>query len=442
MAYFSLYTHLVTCPEDQFYLSFLILNFKLTLTLKMKILACLIPALLFLSESVSMAQVGGCTDRLAVNYDKSASFNDGSCYYDPANMKPLSGNNLESVLSETSGLVYWNNVLLTHNDNSDTNIYCLDTLNGAILRSYKLTGVKNTDWEEISQDKGFIYIGDFGNNCGDRKDLKILKISKTSLLNDSPIIDSIRFSYSNQSVFNQACNNNDFDCEAFIVSDDSIYLFTKQWAAHCTSIYSLPKSHGDFVAKYRSTLDVNGLVTGATYSESDRIIALSGYSDKLDPFVYLLYDFRNDDFLNGNKRKIEVLLPFHQTEGIARGTGLKYYISNEYFSAYSIIKVQQQLNVFDFSPFLGNYLKLPVPVPDEKNNFIISPVPSHDFLKVKSFPALLPADYNLISISGQIVRSGLIVSEVSEINVSGLNTGIYFLKIGAQKSHSYKVIIN
>ena len=386
------------------------------------------------------AQTYGCTDRLAVNYDQSATINDGSCTYNPSNIKPDASFTLSGTLSETSGLIFWNNYLWTHNDNIDTNIYCLDTLTGSIIGSYPLHEIENKDWEEISQDDDFIYIGDFGNNSGNRTDLKIIRIIKSSFLNNSPAIDSIRFSYSDQVDFTSASNNTDFDCEAFIVTDDSIYLFTKQWISNKTSLYSLSKNPGDQVAKLKSTLDVNGLITGAVYIGPERIIALSGYSETLDPFIYLLYDFSGSDFFGGNKRKIAVLLQYHQIEGITTSNGIRYYISNESFSLYPVISTSQKLHVFDLSPFLGKYLNLPIPFPDAENNFIISPVPAHDLVKIKSLAEMIPADYALINLTGQIIMTGQLTGENSTIDVSAVSPGTYILKIGEEKKHSYKII--
>ena len=82
------------------------------------------------------AQKYGCTDPLAVNYDQSATANDGSCRYNPANIAPLGSLNLDATLSETSGLIFWDNRLWTHNDNSDTNLYALDTIYGRIIQQY------------------------------------------------------------------------------------------------------------------------------------------------------------------------------------------------------------------------------------------------------------------------------------------------------------------
>lgn len=382
----------------------------------------------------------GCTDRLAINYDQFATINDGTCGYSPANIEALASLSLDGILSETSGLIFWENQFWTHNDNSDTNIYALDTLYGRIVQSYPLSRITNTDWEEISQDEDYIYIGDIGNNSGIRADLKIYRAGKNSILNNSAVFDSVCFTYSDQTDFTPNDNNNDFDCEAFIVSKDSIYLFTKQWVSNGTSVYSLPKTPGNYVAKPRSSFNVNGLITGAVYLEEERIIVLSGYSDRLKPFIYLLYDFNGSDFFSGNKRKIDVLLPYHQIEGITTTNGIKYFITNEYFSMSPFIKTTQKIHLLNLSPFLGDYLNLPVHHPDAENNFIISPVPAREFVTIQSLTDLLPADYILINLSGQIVKTGRLNSENSTVNISGLNSGIYFMRIGEEKRHSYKIV--
>jgi hypothetical protein len=304
------------------------------------------------------AQTYGCTDPLATNYNSSADVNDGSCIYGKATAGSVSGIILPEILPETSGLIHWNNAIWTHNDSDDSNIYSLDTVSGAILRSVALTGTVNTDWEEISEDRDFIYIGDFGNNySGNRTDLKILKVAKSSVLDGSPVVETINFSYSDQQNHNPAePNDTDFDCEAMVVSDDSIYLFSKQWVSGGTALYSLPKSPGTHIAKLLDVHNVRGLVTGAVYLERERLIALCGYNKILEPFIFLLYDFQGTDFFGGNKRKISVDLPYHQVEAITTADGLRYYITNENFTQPDIVTVPQSLNILDLQQYLGSYL--------------------------------------------------------------------------------------
>lgn len=287
--------------------------------------------------------------------------NDGSCTYGSATALPVSAIILPEVLLETSGLIHWNKGIWTHNDSDDSKIYSLDTISGAVLQSVALTGTVNTDWEEISEDSDFIYIGDFGNNSsGNRTDLKILKISKTSILAGSPEGETINFSYSGQMNFDPAgSNNTDYDCEAMIVSKDSIYLFTKQWVSGGTALYSLPKTPGTHLATLNSVYNVRGLITGAVYLEPQRLIALCGYSKILEPFIFLLYDFKATDFFSGNKRKISVELPYHQVEAITTADGLKFYITNENFTQPEIVTIPQALHTLDLQQFLGSYLSPP-----------------------------------------------------------------------------------
>lgn len=313
--------------------------------------------LFFLISLSAKAQLSGCTDAMAKNYNPSAVLNDGSCLYENVKIAPVFSTTLSDTLSETSGLVYYDKQLWTHNDDTDTSIYALDTL-GRIANRYPLKGVKNKDWEELSQDSTHFYIGNFGNNAsGIRKDLHILRIEKNSLKANEPQIDTIAFQYSNQVEFIRAkANTTDFDCEAFIVGKDSIYLFTKQWTSKKTALYALPKQPGRHTAQFKSELDINGLITGATYLEDKKLIALCGYSKQLKPFLYLLYDFKDTEFFSANKRKINLSLPYHQVEGIATDNGVQYYISNEHFRLKPIINTKPQLHQLDLNPFLQSYL--------------------------------------------------------------------------------------
>ncbi|HBE41823.1 MAG TPA: hypothetical protein DDW27_11585 [Bacteroidales bacterium] len=406
----------------------------------MKIRHIPVLAAFFLSAFQISAQQAGCPDRLAVNYDPEAIVNDGSCRYNPANIAPLGSLNLDAEISETSGLIFRDNMFWTHNDNTDINLYALDTLYGKVIRPYPLTGLTNTDWEEITQDENYIYIGDFGNNSGNRTDLKVYRVARQSIPGNTLQFDSICFSYPEQVDFDSESYDSDFDCEAFIVSGDSLYLFTKCWASNTTTLYSVPKSPGTWDAKMRSSLNVNGLITGAVYIGEKRVIVLTGYSEKLKPFLYMLYDFTGTGFFDGNKRKIDLLLPYHQVEAITTTSGTRFFITNEAFSYEPLIKNRQKIHLVDLRSFLGDYLGLSVPVPDNLNSFIISPNPTNEYILVQSLPELIPADYFLINISGQIVKSGELESDSSVVNLSDLSSGIYFLRIGTEKRHAYKIV--
>lgn len=316
----------------------------------------------FFIPNVIYAQ-SGCTDPLANNFDSGAVTNDGSCTYDFSSISPVSSTQINSTLNETSGLVLWNNELWTHNDGGNTTeIFNLDTSDLTSFTALNIPGVTNEDWEDIAQDSDYIYIGDFGNNAnGNRTDLKIYRISKTSILQGAPVVDEIYFSYEDQIDFSaQGGNNTDFDCEAMIVVGDTIFLFTKEWVSQQTTIYALPKTPGTYSATNEGNVDVDGLITGATFMDDKQLIVLSGYSDTLDPFLFLIYDFAGNNFTIANHRKINLNLPVHQVEGITSRDGLNYYLSNEFFSQtipiIGTITTSPKIHQVNLNDYLLDYL--------------------------------------------------------------------------------------
>ena len=180
--------------------------------------------LLFLISIIPIqAQISGCTDPISKNFNPAASVNDGSCDYAQSRIKPIYSVKLDAILKETSSLTQSDSLFWTNNDDTNTALYAIDN-KGVIQNKIELKTVRNTDWEEITQDSSYFYIGDFGNNVsGNRKDLHILRVEKKSLLQNNQKIDTLSFSYSNQIDFTKSkSNTTNFDCEAFVVSGDSI----------------------------------------------------------------------------------------------------------------------------------------------------------------------------------------------------------------------------
>jgi hypothetical protein len=385
----------------------------------------------------------GCTDPLSANYNANATVNDGSCTYGSATVNPDDAITLVTTVDETSGLIMYNGSLYTMNDDSDTNLYRLNPANGNIEETIALPGATNIDWEEIAQDNSYIYIGDFGNNAnGNRTNLRIVRISKASLETGSPVIDYINFSYSNQTAFTGTGNNNtDFDCEAMVVANNNIYLFTKQWVSQQTSIYQLPKTPGTHVAQLQDTLDVNGLITGAAYLEQERLVVLSGYSTLVSPFVYLLYDFQGDDFFGGNKRKIAISQSFHQMEAIATVDGLNYYMTNEHLQQGGIINIAQKLHFVDLSEYLATYLDNLASLPGAlgQAGVMIYPDASGDVLNVEGPDSLQGLGYTFVDMMGKLVLKGTLDGQRSNIDISALATGTYDLIIAGYEDDVVKL---
>jgi len=250
--------------------------------------------------------------------------------------------NLPESISETSGLIYYHNKLITHNDSGNAaELYEINTASGSITRTVTISNATNIDWEDIAQDDTYIYIGDIGNNSGSRTDLKFYRILKTDYdSNTNVIADIINYSYADQTDFNSNMNNTNWDAEAFVVYDDYILIFSKNWINNEVDVYAIPKFISTHSAHKVSNYNVQGLVTGADSIDSNKIY-LSGYSaSNITPFLIEIYDLNIstpsnlDVFFNSNTVKINNFLPFgNQVEGISfiesDGSTDTLYISNE-----------------------------------------------------------------------------------------------------------------
>lgn len=271
----------------------------------------LIFSLLILTIS-AFAQTG-CTDPQANNYDANALENDGSCTYNATTYTPSLKTTLANELEELSGMFAYNGRMFGLADSGNPHrLYEFDTIDGSIIRSYKLTGTDNVDWESITIDDNYVYVGDTGNNKqGNRTDLVIYKFPIEDLDSDDDIpsdhITPLHYHYDDQIDYTALPKNQTFfDCEAMIPRGDSLLLFMKDWKYFTTRYYTIPKeAEGDFAAKSHGLLSVTGLVTGGTYM-GDSLIVLVGSSIYGGHFLEFLYDFPNDDLFGGNKRQISM----------------------------------------------------------------------------------------------------------------------------------------
>ncbi len=279
------------------------------------------------------AQISGCTDARASNFNPDAGINDGSCSYPVTKARfEVIVKELPEAVEETSGLIFWNGGLWTHNDSFNAPVLSkLDTLSGEVLQTITLAEAENFDWEDIAQDEKFIYIGDFGNNLGNRKNLGIYKITKKDIPERGDVsvtAEVIRFVYADQTSYEKANRSNDYDCEAMISAGDSLFLFSKNWVDLKTRMYALPKIPGDYVVHPLAEMDTDGMVTGADINERGELVFI-GYKN-YQPLVWLLFDYPGTEFFSGNKRRIT--LPGTkglQTEGICHKPHGHLWISAE-----------------------------------------------------------------------------------------------------------------
>ncbi len=234
---------------------------------------------------------------------------------------------------ETSGLIFHNGRLVTHNDSGDDPVlYEIDTTNLALRRTVTLINAVNTDWEDIASDENYIYIGDFGNNVTDRKELTIYRIAKQDYdSSDAVNAEAINFSYEDEPDFMEGEEPN-WDAEALVVYNDELLIFTKQLQDENTRVYTLPKVPGNHVARNIASYAANGLITGGTFNPSTSELHLVGYSQQLVPFLIRVPDLSGDFNFTAGTEKLGLNLSFGQVEAITHGEENEYYISSERFS--------------------------------------------------------------------------------------------------------------
>lgn len=321
----------------------------------------------------SLAQ-SGCTDPQANNFDPSAIINDGSCSYPATSYSMSLINNLNDQVQETSGLIRTGNFLYTFNDSgSNTNIHELDTA-GTVLRSIVVTGATNVDWEAITCNSTHVFIGDFGNNSGNRQNLCVYRFSKSDLIQDTIVTEKLPFFWSDQFQFMAQPNAHDFDCEAFLAREDSLVLFSKNWLNLYTRRYVLPVYWNDTIAAIlRDSFFVDGLITDASLSPDQSRTFLLGYKNNgnnfYTSFIWNLWDYSNGQVFSGNKRRIEIgnVLNVSQTEGIALISNQSGYVSSE--KVVSFVTLAPKLFKFNFEAYFNN-LNIPKILPQSMYELI------------------------------------------------------------------------
>ncbi len=180
---------------------------------------------------------------------------------------------------------------------------------GQMVAKIPVENSENTDWEDIISDQqGNIYIGDFGNNDNDRKDLAILKTDlKDVNQTTTKVIQTTKFLYQGQTDFPPKKSNLLYDCEAFVEMNGNFYLFTKNRSKGFDGtflVFQVPNKEGDFAAKLIGKLQLQGgyndaAITSATInSTKDKIVLLTHKN------IHVLTGFTANDFNNAKIQKI------------------------------------------------------------------------------------------------------------------------------------------
>jgi hypothetical protein len=182
----------------------------------------------------------------------------------------------EKALSEISGIVAGRvnpGVWWLHNDSGQpAEIYAVSQT-GKLLATFKVTGAKNYDWEDLAIGPGrdgnpALYLADIGDNSRHRDELTIYRFAEPKLKNGvtkgaTSAAEAFRFRYP----------NGRHDAEALFVDPASgrIYIVTKTLKPPC-GVYRFPSK---LTAGTTMTLET---VSGKSINIISRMIAATGAS--------------------------------------------------------------------------------------------------------------------------------------------------------------------
>ncbi len=393
---------------------------KLTYIVNIKIPVLLFSA--FFWSTIANAQ-SGCTDSQASNYNPSVTTNDGSCIYPATHKSPVLKGAFNSIIHESSGLEWTDGKLWTHNDSGNpAEIYQVDTTDGHTIQTVAIDNYPLIDWEDITADSSYIYIGDHGNNDGTRTDLKVLKIKKSDITTSSTVhvnAQAISFSYSDQTSFASSHTNN-FDCEALMSIGDSLYIITKDRGDLETRVYKMPKTPGTYALTPYTSYNVNGLITGADYNAVTHQVVLIGYlSGHTNSFLWYLSDFQNDMFFSGNKRRIEIGNGAEwQTEGVCWVSNNHIFISCEDTGPPPAFLYSCD-DIFTTTTGIGKF--------SGSMPYNIAPNPATNVLLINDVNTA--GVYQVMNLNGQAMLAGKLNTGSNNIDIRSLAPGNYFVEL-------------
>src|SRR3954447_26259006 len=215
---------------------------------------------------------------------------------------------LPKELKEISGMSAQGNNIWTITDKPKPFIYNLDSM-GNLVQTVEITNIKVVDVESVTSDGQYVYMGDAGDNNGDRVERQIVRVPLNAIgkgANVKASGETITFVFPGDPEEGKKKKNN-FDCESLLSFKDSLYVFTKDREEGQTKLFSLPKTPGNYTARFIDSFDCKGLITDAAINQSNTEVAVIGYhKDHKYPFIFLFKNFTGNDFFSGKSERIEL----------------------------------------------------------------------------------------------------------------------------------------
>lgn len=327
---------------------------------------------------------------------------------------------LPALLNETSGILRLGGDTWISLDSDNSNaLYRVDPGTGDVLQEVVLSNVDNMDWEDIATDGTWLYVGDMGNNAGARTNLAIHRFPLAAITATTTEVaaETITFRYGDQTDFTPAYDDTNWDCEAMLAVDDSIYLFTKNWLDGYTHLYALPAMPGDRIAERRDMFNAQGLITGAALDAGSGTIALLGHTEEeYAPFVWTLRGYEDHHFFSGINTHHPITLAALQAEAVEFETPYTLIMGNEWSA--------------EHAPSLWR-LELPMAVSDRPTTKSVHafPVPADMHVRVDGADAKQQA--SVFELNGALLGT-VNVTRDGDIDLPYLAPGEYLLEVSVR----------
>ncbi|HEX5624409.1 MAG TPA: hypothetical protein VFX48_00215 [Saprospiraceae bacterium] len=333
------------------------------------------------------------------------------------------------ITSINGGKSFWS----MEDNNSPAELFEIDA-DCRILRRLFIQGVSKRDWEDISSDdEGNLYIGDFGNNSNNRKDLRIYIVKNPELTSSDTVgAEVISFTYVRQTAFPPPTSQLHYDMEAMVWFDDSLHLFSKNRTEPfdgMTYHYKLPAEPGQYALEPADSFKTGPgpmlfyWITGAAINrDAGQLMLLS--HDRIWKFS----DFEGADFFSGTVQEIQ-LPTYTQKEGICHATANRWFLTDEY---QSLIRLGGNLYEMEL-PVLGQY------EPDREVEFKIVPNPVREAMQfiLPSASLYAPIEFSLCDWMGHEVFQFSIDQLRNSVLLPDLANGIYFVKSRSNQFRKY-----
>ena len=234
----------------------------------------------------------------------------------------LDSQRLDTRLEETSGLVCTGDSAITLNDSGNTAALFRIDKQGRIQNRYPLD-FDNKDFEAVTADEDYFYIGDIGNNRGKRPYVNVRQVARS----DFTKRQTLRLTYADNTPDNNLPYMHDYDAEALVNQNDHLLLFSKSWASESVKVYQVAKDKKNQNLTPVAQIDgLPGLVTGADWDAEHRRFVVVGYEHSpiglFQPFVALV----SADFVIEGVARLE---QFGQVEGVCVNNASQIWLTQE-----------------------------------------------------------------------------------------------------------------